>query len=133
MATEPNDIWKNSPAETIISNLRAEAGSQKACITQYSLQAIGLAAVAWGIVLKIDRKGDLYENVPIYLCGTIIVFMFLVIVRMANHKYSTVNRNLGYELHLCRLKDYSRLGNDKEWVRKEWVEKMLKVNQNLEN
>jgi len=40
---------------------------------------------------------------------------------MVNHKYSTVNRNLGYELHLYRLKDYAKIGNAK------WAEKMLHI------
>jgi len=37
------------------------------------------------------------------------------------HRYQTVNRNLGFELHLSRLKDYARIGTV------EWAEKMTEV------
>lgn len=117
----PNDLqtqWSNSNVEKILADLRSEVATQKACITQYALQGLAFAGVMWGLALRKDLMGD---GLGIYLCGSLVVFTLLVVLRMANHKYATVNRNLGYELHLHRIKDYARMGN------MAWALKMLEV------
>lgn len=119
--SEINDIWKNREVDKIISDLRAEVGGQKECITRYSFQAMGFTAAFWGFILKSGISGPEF-----YLCGAMVVLILMAVVRMANHKYHTINRNLGYELHLYRLKDYSRIegGNS---ARTAWNKKFLDV------
>ncbi|HWC61486.1 MAG TPA: hypothetical protein VHC44_17470, partial [Verrucomicrobiae bacterium] len=101
----------------IISAIREEVASQKECLTRYCIQGIAFVGIVWGLVFKLDGFGW-----PFYFCNTLLIFLLLVIVRMANHKYSTINRNLGYELHLNRLKDYAGVGNP------DWARKMMDVN-----
>ncbi len=50
------------------------------------------------------------------ICCSLVAFMAFFVSRMANHKYHTVNRNLGYELHLYRIKDYFRSEPSGEWA-----------------
>ncbi|MDB6028579.1 MAG: hypothetical protein JWM68_4802 [Verrucomicrobiales bacterium] len=121
--------WENRDTEKIISDIRAEVSSQKESITRYTFQAVGAAGVIWGLVLKLDGKAiPLYDGAAVYLCGTVVVFLMLVVVRITNHNYHTVNRNSGYELHLCRLKDYSRVVHEKNKSgRRELADRMLKV------
>ena len=37
------------------------------------------------------------------------IFLLMLVSRIGIFKYTTANRNLGYELHLNRLKAYERL------------------------
>jgi|GEM_PF-3479438 len=115
---EDEQSWKNRETEKIIADIRTEVAVQKACITQYTFQAIGLVGVVWGFIFKFYSEKN---PIALYLCGSVLVFLTLAVVRMANHKYLTVNRNLGYELHLNRLKDYSQIGSPS------WRDKMLEV------
>lgn len=110
-------FWKSRQIEHLISDLRTEVRDQKECITRYVLQAIAFAGVMWGIAFNASTKNGL----AFYVCGVITVTLFLMISRLATHKYTTVNRNLGYELHLNRVRDYARLGN------KAWAQRMLSV------
>ena len=119
------NIWTQRDVEKVVTDLRCEVEGQKECITRYSFQAIAFAAVVWGLVLK--GEGHL-SGIPFYLCGTITVFLLLTVVRMANHKYSTVNRNLGYELHLSRMKDYTKIeGTTDQQARLNWAKNMMAV------
>src|ERR1041385_3172482 len=107
--TSTEAIWRNSKVETIIADLRKEVDEQKECITKYTFQALAFVSGVWGLVFNAGGVG-----LPFYFCNALLIFTLLAVARMANHKYSTMNRNLGYELHLNRLKDYAG-GGKHEW------------------
>jgi hypothetical protein len=109
--------WINRDIEQIISDLRAEAADQKECVTRYFFQAVAVTGAIWTFMFNFN---DQERGIFLYLSGAIVVFMLLSVVRMANHKYTTINRNLGYELHLNRLKDYAQIGNER--LRKKMLE-----------
>lgn len=112
-------VWKNRYTETIIRDLRSEVNSLKACVAQYSLQAVGFSAVVWGLFFK----PELRSTAVVFACGAIVTALLLLVAQMANHKYRTINRNLAYELHLYRLKDYAAATTQHPT----WTQRMLDV------
>jgi hypothetical protein len=112
-------VWKNRDIETVIRDLRAEVSALKACVAQYSLQAVGFSAVVWGLFFK----PELRSTPVVFACGAIVTALLLLVAQMANHKYRTINRNLAYELHLYRLKDYAAATTHDPT----WTQRMLDV------
>lgn len=86
-----------------IGLLRAEANSVKDCYTRYYFQALGLAAVSLGLILRFQE-----DNPLVGLASLLVIGLALSVVRIGLHKYETANRHFGYELHLYRR---SRLRN----------------------
>lgn len=122
MSDKPNIVEDNGEfklseeSKKTIEDLRSEVESQKSCITRYSIETIALVGAIWGLVIQFGGIRTAF-----FFCNAILVFMLMVVIRIANHKYATINRNLGYQLHLNRLKDYASVGNPK------WAKKMMAV------
>lgn len=83
----------------LVSRLRAEATEVKECFTRYSFQAFALAAAAMGIVIPLQVT---YPVVGFASVGAVI--LLLTIADIGCYKLATVNRILGYELHLERTR-----------------------------
>jgi hypothetical protein len=82
----------------LIKMLRDEAKHVKDCFTQYSFQALALAAVALSFVARYQPEHPFvaFMSVPI-------IVILLTVARIGTHKYATANRNYGYQLHLERI------------------------------
>lgn len=116
-------IFKNREIETLITDIRAEASTQKECITRYTIQTLIFAGALWAIAFGFDTGSSTFRTAVCgILCGVLVSCVTFIVSRMANHKYHTVNRNYGYELHLYRLKDYAE-----DDQKREWNEMMLQV------
>jgi hypothetical protein len=106
----------NRTIEDITRDIRAEATTQKECITRYTFQAMILTGALWAFAFKFDSGPNaLVFTACGMVCCTLVSLVMFMISRMANHKYHTVNRNLGYELHLHRLKDYFLKEHSEKW------------------
>lgn len=103
---DPEGFRRNGEIDKVIDNLRSEVATQKECITRYTIHSMAFVSVVWGLVFKLNGFG-----LPFYFCDAVLVFMLIAVARIANHKYATINRNLGYELHFSRIKDYIQIGS----------------------
>src|SRR5688500_13212539 len=89
--------------EKLIEQLRAEVRDVKDCFTQFAFQSAALATVAAGFILS-----TLESNPWVAFAGVPIIMVLLLVCRVGIFKYSTANRNLGYQLHLERLAAYRK-------------------------
>ncbi len=116
--------FRNREVENIIRDIRGEVATQKECITRYTFQALIVTGALWAFAFKLNAGASPIE---IATCGmlscALVCWVIFIVSRTANHKYHTVNRNLGYELHLSRLKDY-HLGREES---KKWSAMMLEI------
>src|SRR2546423_941 len=84
--------------EHLIKQLRSEANEAKQCFTTISYQTIALSLTVLGASLAATQwhfAGAAYAPLPVIL-------LLLAVCRIGIFKYSTANRNNGYELHLAR-------------------------------
>jgi hypothetical protein len=93
--------------EALIAQLQSEVRDVKACFTEFSFQSSALATVAAGFMLS-----QLKDGYIVVLAAVPTIFVLMVVCRVAIFKYTTANRNLGYELHLDRLAAYERIGDE---------------------
>ena len=116
MPNEKIIAFNNRNVEDIIQDIRAETTTQKECITRYTFQSLLLTGALWAFAFKFDTGPRDYVFATCgMVCCTIVSCVMFMVSRMANHKYHTVNRNLGYELHLHRLKDYFLKEHSDKW------------------
>lgn len=90
----------------LLEQIREEVRDVKGCFTNFTFQGAALAAVAAGFILS-----GLKDNQWLSLAAAPVIFVLMLVCRVGIFKYTTANRNLGYELHLDRLKAYERLGD----------------------
>ena len=85
----------------LIKRLREEANEVKKCFTNFSFAAITFSsAVFAAIVSTVDKFNEVsFAAIPV-------VALLMVVCRIGIYKYSTANRNYGYELHQARLKSF---------------------------
>jgi len=85
----------------LIKRLREEANEVKKCFTNFSFAAITFSsAVFAAIVSTVDKFNEVsFAAVPV-------VALLMVVCRIGIYKYSTANRNYGYELHLARRESF---------------------------
>ena len=83
----------------LIKRLRKEANYVKDCFTKFSFWALGFTAFVIGFIAKFQG-----ESPYVGFSGVLLIIIILAVARIGVYKYSTHNRNLGYELHLCRIK-----------------------------
>jgi hypothetical protein len=113
---QSEEIFRVRNIENTIRDIRGEATTQKECITRYTFQALAIAGILWTFTLKVDAgQQSLVSEADGMICCTLVAFLMFMVSRMANHKYHTVNRNLGYELHLNRIKDYFPNEGPEKW------------------
>src|ERR1041384_5747122 len=117
MCTNVN-TYASANASSVIDALRKEAELQKECITRYVFQVMVFSAAIWSFLFNFHFNS---RSPNLYMGGTLLVFILMNVMRMANHKYHTVNRNLGYELHLSRIRDYAMIGNPL------WADKLMEI------
>jgi hypothetical protein len=105
-----------------ISELRQEARELKDCFARYSFQGVGLSAAVLAIISRYQQ-----ESPYVGLSAIPVVVMLIALARMGAHKYTSVNRNCGYELHLQRTRRLPDGGENvwkKEWRDLGWEEAM---------
>jgi len=97
------DRWPLADEQTeLIKQLRTEVFQIKDCIARYTLQCLAFGAVLlggiFGAQMTFERAVRLgWLTVPVLL-------LLRAVCRTAVHKLGTINRNLGYELHLQRTR-----------------------------
>jgi hypothetical protein len=89
--------------DALISRLRAEANDATNRVTSLVFQAAALGAVTIGFVASTGH-GTPWAA----LSAAPVAVVVALVCRIAIFKYTTANRNLGYQLHLERLKAYER-------------------------
>jgi hypothetical protein len=100
-----------------LEKLRDEASEVKRCYTDYSFKALLLATAFFGFIAKFypDNPEKLLSHFLLWLLCATVVGVVLIISRIGYHKYSTANRNYGFELHVNRTKYYEQaLGREGE-------------------
>src|SRR5450759_5860216 len=95
---EADDARLTSIEREVVKTLRQEAGEVKDCFTKFSFQALGLATAVLGIIAA--KQAD---QPYVALAAVLVIGLLLVVSRIGIYKYTTANRNFGYELHLNRL------------------------------
>lgn len=106
----------------LISDLRQEVRELKDCFARYSFQGVGLSAAVLAIISRYQQ-----EFPYVGLSAIPVVVMLIALARMGAHKYTSVNRNCGYELHLQRTRRLPDSGENvwkKEWRDLGWEEAM---------
>lgn len=93
----------------LLDQLREEALAVKECFTNFVFQSATAAAVAFGfIVLNVNDA----PFVTLTAAPTILVLM--IVCRIGVFKFTTANRNLGYQLHLARMESFLRTSTSDE-------------------
>lgn len=102
----------------LIRELRAEVLSIKDCIAKYTIQCLAFVTAALSAILAVQVTGE--NAIAVGLAALLALFVLRAVSRTAVHKLGTINRNLGYEMHLhrsCRLSEgrgwkheYQRIG-----------------------
>ena len=95
VATENSDL-------ELIKQLREEANEVKRCVTTYSFAALTFSSAVFAAIAAAADKLE-----EIWLAGIPVIALLMLVCRIAIYKYSTANRNYGYELHLARLDSFS--------------------------
>jgi len=86
--------------------LRDEANFVKDCFTRFSFQSMALSAIVLGIIARYQP-----DHPCTALASILILILILTVARIGNYKYSTANRNFGYQLHLERTKSYEKIAD----------------------
>lgn len=98
--------------DDLISQLRAEVHDVKECFNQYSYQSAGVAAALATFILD-----GMNERPWTALAAAPVIIVLLLVARIGIFKYSTANRNLGFQLHLERLDAYDNAHTDEPQVK----------------
>jgi len=112
---------RDAAEEGFVRQLRAEAEAVKGCFATYSHQAVAFSGAVLAVMF------GAMERIPLAVLAAIPAIAFLMTVaRIGVFKYSTANRNYGYELHLARtLPDRGGEclpGWNQEWREVRWEE-----------
>jgi len=109
--------------------VRHESESVKNCFTNQAHQTMLVSAAIIGLSVKFMSNED-FSWVVVGLGSFFVSILCLVTAGVGIHKYSTANRNTGFQIHLARVIDYSesnkiekRLAN--ELRRIDWEEAMF--------
>ncbi len=108
-----------------LKKLRDEASEVKRCYTDFAIKVLILATAFFGFIFKFYPIVGETDSLILYflewlLCASVISVL-MCISRIGYHKYSTANRNYGYELHINRSYDYEK------WYGKKLESKIRKV------
>jgi hypothetical protein len=94
----------NNDERIFIEQLRKEASDVKQCFTNFSFQALAFSSAVLGIIFGFMIKYNVAA-----LASIPAIFLLIIVCRIGIYKYSTANRNYGYELHLARMRNqYSK-------------------------
>jgi len=95
---------KKNEERDLVFQLRREVRDVKDCFDRFAFQGSALAVVVAGFILANEHRAVGLAAVPA-------IMILMLICRVGIFKYTTANRNLGYELHLDRLRKYAQLGD----------------------
>lgn len=117
-----NSAQQSAAEERLVQQLRAEAESLKDCFTKYCFQGIASASIVLVAIARFEK------DVPwVGVAAVLPIVIMFCVVTIGLHKYATVNRLLGYELHLQRTKrlsDQRSKGWQARWRDIGWEEAM---------
>jgi len=82
----------------IVGCIREEANDVKDCFTRFSFVSISLATAFLSV-----SAGLAFRHPEFSLTAIFVVVLLMTICRIGIYKYTTHNRNLGYQLHLERM------------------------------
>ena len=103
----------NDATETInmghLETIRKEANDVKDCFTKYSFQAFAFVSAILGLILKYQK-----DDPSLTFAVLVGIIILIVVARIGTHKYSTANRNYGFELFLARSKKF-KYGVEVSW------------------
>jgi len=99
-AVEPPPTVGRFPDPTVIARIRAEAESVKDCFTRFSFQAIALSGTIIGLQYRyiLDHPIVALTSIPV-------IVLLMAVRRIGIHKYSTANRNYGFQLAMENTRD----------------------------
>jgi len=80
-----------------VEHLRLEASELKDCFTKYSFQAIAIAGTLIAVIARFQ-----HDHRILGIAYVVPIVLLLSVCSIGTHKYASVNRLLGYELHLQR-------------------------------
>lgn len=82
----------------LIEQLRKEASDVKSCFTNFSFQSITFSSGVLALMFSWMRDYPLavFAAVPV-------IVLLMIVCRIGIFKYTTANRNYGYQLHLARI------------------------------
>jgi hypothetical protein len=100
--------------QNTIRNLREEASEVKRCYTEFDFKALVLATAFFGFMSQFypEQTDSLVSHFLVWLLCATVIAVLMCISRIGYHKYSTANRNYGYELHIDRTFQYERQYKD---------------------
>lgn len=98
--------------DDLVAQLRAEVHDVKECFNQYSFQSAGVAAALATFILD-----GMNERPWTALAAAPVIIVLLLVARIGIFKYSTANRNLGFQLHLERLDAYAKAHTNEPLVK----------------
>ena len=101
---------KNGEKRDLVFQLRGEVREVKDCFARFVIQGAALAVALAGFILGV---GGVHEHRAVGLAAVPGIIILMLICRVGIFKYTTVNRNLGYELHLDRLSKYAQIGDQR--------------------
>lgn len=84
-----------------LDTIRKEANEVKDCFTRYSFQAFAFESAILGLILKYQK-----EDPSLTFAVLVGIILMIVVSRIGTHKYSTANRNYGFELFISRSKEF---------------------------
>ncbi len=136
--------YKNQ--EYLVKILRDEIKDVKECFNKYSYQSLVFCGALFAFIIK-----DMSSTSYLFLSSIPAILLLIIVKRIGIHKYSTANRNSGYELFLSRLENLNnknKISNNEytilksqswEEVLRAWrivqpiiFESIYKTNENLE-
>ena len=97
-----------------LDTIRKEANDVKDCFTKYSFQAFAFVSAILGLILKYQK-----DEPAVTFAVLVGITILIVVSRIGTHKYSTANRNYGFELFMARSKKF------KHAVEVTWEEALL--------
>jgi hypothetical protein len=80
-----------------VQQLREEANNVKDCFNKFSFASLTFSSAVFSLIVSIMEK-----NCAVVLAAIPVVALLNIVCRIGIYKYSTANRNFGYELHLAR-------------------------------
>jgi hypothetical protein len=97
---------------SLLTNLRAEVTELKEDFARYCFQSVGICSIAAGAIFNY-----MWINPYVGLAAVTLLPIVLATSKLGTNYYSSIHRNLGYELHLARTREIP------ERFRGRWLDK----------
>ncbi len=93
----------------LLDQLRQEALDVKECFTTFVFQSSTVAAAALGFVFL-----NIQDSPYVALTAAPAILVLMIVCRIGVFKFTTANRNFGYQLHLARMEGFLRSTDSEE-------------------